>query len=106
MWKPLLNKISELQTETSQLQEAVVSHTVVDQAIGVGITVGGLHPEQGFQVLREVSQHRNTKLRQVSERIVDWVHGKQLPDEIHTALNKALARARSSERNAALPPAF
>ncbi|MFF4211560.1 ANTAR domain-containing protein [Streptomyces sp. NPDC001796] len=103
---PPLNKISELQTEISQLQEAVVSHTVVDQAIGVVITVGGLHPEQGFQVLREVSQHTNTKLRQVSELIVDWVHGEQLPDEIRTALNKALARARSSVRSTALPPAI
>ncbi|MGW1810735.1 ANTAR domain-containing protein [Streptomyces fodineus] len=55
----LLNKISELQTEISQLQEAVVSHTVVDQAIGVVITLGGLRPEQGFQALREVSQHTN-----------------------------------------------
>ncbi|MER6260512.1 ANTAR domain-containing protein [Streptomyces sp900105245] len=91
---PLLNKISELQTEISQLQEAVVSHTAVDQAIGVVITLGGLHPEQGFQVLREVSQRTNTKLRQVSELIVDWVHGEQLPDEIRTALSKALARAR------------
>ncbi|MGJ5752317.1 ANTAR domain-containing protein [Streptomyces puniciscabiei] len=103
---PLLNKISELQTEISQLQEAVVSHTVVDQAIGVVITLGGLHPEQGFQVLREVSQHTNTKLPQVSELIVDWVHGEQLPDEIRTALIKALPRARSSERSTALPPAF
>ncbi|MFE2099712.1 ANTAR domain-containing protein [Streptomyces sp. NPDC059468] len=92
---PLLNKISELQTEISQLQEAVVSHTVVDQAIGVVIALGGLRPEQGFQVLREVSQHTNTKLRQVCELIVDWVHGEQLPDEIRTSLDKALATARS-----------
>ena len=92
---PLLNKISELQTEISQLQEAVVSHTVVDQAIGVVIALGGLRPEQGFQVLREVSQHTNTKLRQVSELIVEWVHSEQLPDEIRTSLDKALATARS-----------
>ncbi|MES9523240.1 ANTAR domain-containing protein [Streptomyces capoamus] len=92
---PLLNKISELQTEIGQLQEAVVSHTVVDQAIGVVITLGGLRPEQGFQLLREVSQHTNRKLRQVSELIVEWVHSEQLPDEIRTSLDKALATARS-----------
>ncbi|MGY5119240.1 hypothetical protein ACWC2H_25855 [Streptomyces sp. 900105755] len=45
-------------------------------------------------MLREISQHTNTKLRQVSELIVDWVHSEQLPDEIRTALNKALATAR------------
>lgn len=70
-------------------------HPVVDQAIGVVITLGGLRPEQGFQVLREVSQHTNTKLRQVSELIVEWVHGEHLPDEIRTSLDKALATARS-----------
>ncbi|MGQ4445814.1 ANTAR domain-containing protein [Streptomyces violaceoruber] len=92
----LLNKIGELRAEISQLQEAVVSHAAVDQAIGVVVTLGGLRPDQGFQVLREVSQHTNVKLRQVSEQIVDWVHSEQLSDEIRAALDKALAAVRST----------
>ncbi|MEU1573271.1 ANTAR domain-containing protein [Streptomyces collinus] len=92
----LLKRISELQTEIGQLQEAVVSHAVVDQAIGVVITLGGLRPEQGFQVLREVSQHTNIKLRQIAEQLVDWVHSEQLPDDIRNALDRAFAAARST----------
>ncbi|CAM5309833.1 hypothetical protein SROCM77S_06194 [Streptomyces rochei] len=92
----LLNKIGELRAEINQLQEAVVSHAVVDQAVGVVVTLGGLRPDQGFQVLREVSQHTNVKLRQVSEQIVDWVHSEQLSDEIRAALDKALATVRST----------
>ncbi|MDQ0407233.1 ANTAR domain-containing protein [Streptomyces sp. NPDC000349] len=91
-----MNKIGELRAEISQLQEAVVSHAVVDQAIGVIVTLGGLRPDQGFQVLREVSQHTNVKLRQVSEQIVDWAHSEQLSDEIRAALDKALATVRST----------
>lgn len=91
----LLTKISDLQTEIGQLQEAIVSHTVVDHAIGVVITLGGLRTDQGFEVLREVSQHTNIKLRQISEQLVNWVHGEQLPDEIRNALDRALAAARS-----------
>ncbi|MFE8925566.1 ANTAR domain-containing protein [Streptomyces sp. RM99] len=91
-----MNKIGELRAEIDQLQEAVVSHAVVDQAVGVVVTLGGLRPDQGFQVLREVSQHTNVKLRQVSEQIVDWVHSEQLSDEIRAALDKALATVRST----------
>ena len=85
----------DLQTEIGQLQEAIVSHTVIDHAIGVVITLGGLRPDQGFEVLREVSQHTNIKLRQISEQLVNWVHSEQLPDEIRNALDRALAAARS-----------
>lgn len=94
--EPLLHMISELQKEIGQLQEAVVSHTVVDQAIGVVIALGRLRPDQGFGVLREVSQRTNTRLRQIAELIVDWAGGEQLPDEIRAALDEALATARSA----------
>ncbi|MEU1480405.1 ANTAR domain-containing protein [Streptomyces sp. NPDC005760] len=92
----LLTKISDLQDEIGQLQEAIVSHAVIDQAIGVVITLGTLRPDQGFEVLREVSQHTNIKLRQISEQLVDWVHSEQLPEEIRTALDRAITAARSN----------
>jgi hypothetical protein len=99
----LLNKISELQTEIGQLQEAIVSHAVIDHAIGVVIGIGGMRSDQGFEVLREVSQHTNIKLRQVCEQIVDWVRTGQLSDEIRAALDQALAAARSSGPHTAEP---
>ncbi|KOV70640.1 hypothetical protein ADL01_20530 [Streptomyces sp. NRRL WC-3618] len=92
----LLDRIGELQTEIGQLEEAIVSHAVIDQAIDVIISLGGLRPDQGFGVLREVSQHTNTKLRQVCEQIVGWVQGGELSDEVRSALGRALIAPRSS----------
>jgi hypothetical protein len=92
----LLHKISELQNEIGQLHNAVVSHAVVDQAIGVVIAVGGIRPDQGFDVLRHVSQTTNVKLRHIAEQIVTWTYSKSLPDEIRHALDAALSTARSA----------
>ncbi|WP_460107091.1 ANTAR domain-containing protein [Streptomyces sp. YKOK-J1] len=92
----LLHRISELQNEIGQLHDAVVSHAVVDQAIGVVIAVGGLRPDQGFEILRHVSQTTNIKLRRVAEQIVDCTNGESLPDEIRQALDVALSTARSA----------
>ncbi|MGC0397514.1 hypothetical protein RKD27_000158 [Streptomyces sp. SAI-126] len=47
-------------------------------------------------MLREVSQHTNVKLWQISGMIVDWAQGEQLPDEIRAALDEALATAGSA----------
>ncbi|MER5531939.1 ANTAR domain-containing protein [Streptomyces sp. NPDC002677] len=90
----LARQLAQLQQEIGQLQEAVVSHAVVDQAIGVVISLGRLSPEQGFEVLRLVSQRTNTKLRNVAGLIVNWPGGGPLPDALHKALEKALTDVR------------
>ncbi|WP_133915406.1 ANTAR domain-containing protein [Streptomyces sp. NBC_00582] len=86
--------IVDLQRDNDQLQTAVTSHAVIDQAVGVVIALGGLRPQQGFCVLTEVSQHTNIKLREIAALLVDWVSGQQLPDDVQRALNAALKRAR------------
>ncbi|MEV1022039.1 ANTAR domain-containing protein [Streptomyces sp. NPDC050264] len=83
-----------LQAEVRQLHQAIASHMVVDQAIGVVIVLGRLAPEQGWDVLKEVSQHTNTKLRAVAEQVVESMHGKELPASTRGALDTALARTR------------
>ena len=67
-------RIFELQEEIQQLKEAVVSHAVVDQAIGMVVVLGRISPDQGWAVLKEVSQHTNIKLRNVAELILIWGH--------------------------------
>ncbi|MFF1446372.1 ANTAR domain-containing protein [Streptomyces sp. NPDC058295] len=42
----------------------------MDQAIGVLVAVYRLAPAAGFDVLREVSQHTNTKLHTVAETVI------------------------------------
>ncbi|MGJ5748668.1 ANTAR domain-containing protein [Streptomyces puniciscabiei] len=90
------DELAALQEEVTQLRTAVVSHAVIDQAIGVVISVGGLRPEQGWDVLREVSQHTNIKLREVARYLVHWPSGGQLPAGVRRALSAAVARARDS----------
>ncbi|MET7732184.1 ANTAR domain-containing protein [Streptomyces sp. NPDC005402] len=91
----LVGKIEELQEEVAQLRQAVVSHAVVDQAIGVVIALSGLRPEQGWEVLKTVSQRTNTKLREVAQHIVRWPERGSLPPEIRPALRIALTEART-----------
>ncbi|MGW7817603.1 ANTAR domain-containing protein [Streptomyces puniciscabiei] len=90
------DKLAALEEEVAQLRAAVVSHAVIDQAIGVVISVGGLRPEQGWDVLREVSQHTNIKLREVARCLVHWPSGGQLPPGVRRVLSAAVARARDS----------
>ncbi|MFH8803848.1 ANTAR domain-containing protein [Streptomyces sp. NPDC017936] len=45
-----------------QLKQALASHAVVDQGIGVLTVLGRTEPCQGFTVLREISQHTTVKL--------------------------------------------
>ncbi|MGW0614669.1 ANTAR domain-containing protein [Streptomyces sp. NPDC002788] len=86
-------RIFELQEEIQQLKEAVVSHAVVDQAIGVVVALGRVSPDQGWAVLKEVSQHTNVKLRNVAEVILVWGRTGMMPREIRSALEEALHRA-------------
>ncbi|MFF4113573.1 ANTAR domain-containing protein [Streptomyces sp. NPDC001714] len=92
----LARKIGQLQREIGQLEEAVVSHAVIDQAIGVVVSLGGLPPDQGFGVLRTVSQKTNIKLREVAEQIVAWPAGKELSEDIRQALEVALSQTGSA----------
>ncbi|MFD5836494.1 ANTAR domain-containing protein [Streptomyces collinus] len=87
------DRIFALQEEVQQLKEAVVSHAVVDQAIGMVVALGRISPDQGWAVLREVSQHTNIKLRNVAELILVWGRTGVMPEEIRAALEDALDRA-------------
>ncbi|WP_405576490.1 ANTAR domain-containing protein [Streptomyces sp. NBC_01092] len=82
----------ELEAEVDQLKEAVVSHAVVDQAIGMVVALGRVTPEQGWEVLKEVSQHTNIKLRHVAELILIWGRDGRMPSEIRVELEEALER--------------
>ncbi|WP_369181622.1 ANTAR domain-containing protein [Streptomyces mutabilis] len=86
------DQIFQLQEQIRQLKEAVVSHAVVDQAIGMIVVLGRVTPDQGWIVLKEVSQHTNIKLRNVAEMILIWGRTGVMPAEIRAALEDALDR--------------
>lgn len=90
------HQISDLKEEVGQLNQAIDSHAVIDQAIGVVCALGTLEPDRGLQILTEVSQHTNIKLRLVAEHTVAWAHSQELPDVIRHALDAALTRNTGS----------
>ncbi|GHC41322.1 ANTAR domain-containing protein [Streptomyces vinaceusdrappus] len=86
------DQIVQLQEQIRQLKEAVVSHAVVDQAIGMIVALGRVTPDQGWAVLKEVSQHTNIKLRNVAEMILIWGRTGVMPTEICAVLEEVLDR--------------
>jgi hypothetical protein len=85
-------RIFELEEEVDQLKEAVASHAVVDQAIGMVVALGRVSPDQGWEVLKDVSQHTNIKLRNVADFILVWGRTGEMPAEIRAELEDALDR--------------
>ncbi|MFC9467267.1 ANTAR domain-containing protein [Streptomyces coelicoflavus] len=98
------DQIFRLQEQVRQLKEAVVSHAVVDQAIGVIIVLGGVTPDEGWIVLKEVSQHTNIKLRNVAETVLIWGRTGVMPQEILTALEDRLGRPVCGGAGLSAPP--
>jgi polyhydroxyalkanoate synthesis regulator phasin len=85
-------RILELEEQVDQLKEALASHAVVDQAIGMVVALGRVSPDQGWAVLKDVSQHTNIKLRNVAELILIWGRSGMMPAEIRAELEDALDR--------------
>ncbi len=59
------------QERTRQLQRALDSRAVIDQAIGIIRSRSGATAEQAFERLTRLSQTENTKLYVVAERLVE-----------------------------------
>ena len=63
--------LSKALNRTAQLQHALVSRTIIDQAIGIIRARSGVSAQEAFDRLTKISQPENTKLRVVAERLVD-----------------------------------
>jgi GAF domain-containing protein len=58
-----------------QLTEAMAARSVIDQALGILMAQQRCSAEQAFDLLRQASQHRNRKLREVAAELVTRVSG-------------------------------
>jgi GAF domain-containing protein len=58
-----------------QLSEAMASRSVIDQAIGILMAQQRCTAAEAFDVLRQASQHRNRKLRDIAAQIITNVSG-------------------------------
>jgi hypothetical protein len=82
-----------LERENAQLRHAVASHATIDQAIGILLAEHRIEPAAGFDVLREVSQHTNTKLHMVAEAVIESaLRDEPLPPPVDQELQAALQR--------------
>ena len=60
---------------TQQLQEALTSRAVIDQAKGILMGKEGVGPDEAFNLLRTASQRENRKLRDIAQDLVDQARG-------------------------------
>ena len=74
--------LDRAQERTKQLQNALGTRAVIDQAIGIIRARSGVGPEVAFDRLVRMSQTDNVKLHIVAERLVD------------EAVRRAMARQR------------
>jgi AmiR/NasT family two-component response regulator len=63
-------RIAEEHSENANLRVALTSRSVIDQAIGILIAQQRCSVEDAFALLRQASQGRNIKLREVAAQIV------------------------------------
>lgn len=84
--------LDRLRVENAQLHQALESHAVVDQAIGVLIGLFRLSADGGWEVLREVSQRTNIKVREVADLVIGWAQGHPLPGLVRGELENVLRR--------------
>jgi GAF domain-containing protein len=60
---------------SDQLRDALAHRSVIDQAIGIVMDQQRCDAAQAFAVLRQASQHRNLKLRDIAVELVTTVSG-------------------------------
>lgn len=89
------DEVEALQEEVRQLQQALASHTVIDQAMGIAMALGRLTSDQAWNVLREVSQRTNIKRRVVAGRITARAHIGELDSCLRIALEQAIQTQNS-----------
>ncbi len=73
-------RIAERTEVSTQLEEALASRAVVDQALGIVMAQRRCTADEAFETLRAISQNSNTKLREVAAGIVAAVSGQRAPD--------------------------
>jgi GAF domain-containing protein len=70
----MLRRVRDAEIHT-QLAESIVSHSVIDQAIGILMAQQRCTATTAFNLLRSASQNRNRKLRDVAAAIITNVSG-------------------------------
>ena len=84
--------ILELRATNEQLSQALASRAVIDQARGMVMALAPCSSERAWDLLVDVSQHCNVKLRNVAAALVATTNDETLPEGIQRELRRALRR--------------
>lgn|SRR4051812_11048849 len=93
----LLEELRRLVAENVDLHRALVSRAVIDKALGMVMAIGRCPEERAWRLLVQVSQHSNTKLREVAAALVATSDGRPLPDSLRRPFRQAIHEV-STER--------
>jgi AmiR/NasT family two-component response regulator len=69
--KEAMKWLAEARRDVENLETAMESRSVIDQAIGILMAPGGRWPDEAFALLVGVSQRHNRKLREVATELVE-----------------------------------
>ncbi|MCZ4509080.1 ANTAR domain-containing protein [Streptomyces sp. ActVer] len=94
----LAAEVLELRARNEQLSQALVSRAVIDQARGMAMVLAPCSSDRSWDLLVDVSQHSNVKLRDVAAALVATTNGQELPDALRREWRRALRRLHAPER--------
>jgi len=77
---PAATRLFAADERASHLEQALVSRSTIDQAIGVLMTQNQCTPDVAFGILRRASQNRNVKLRDVAATLIERFTGHPATD--------------------------
>jgi hypothetical protein len=94
----LLAEVLELRARNQQLGRALASRAVIDQARGMVMALAPCPSDRAWDLLVDVSQHCNIKLRDVAGALVATTKERTLPEPIQRELCRALRRLHAADR--------
>ncbi|MFI6566160.1 ANTAR domain-containing protein [Streptomyces sp. NPDC050534] len=94
----LLAEVDELRARNEQLEQALASRAVIDQARGMVMALAPCTSERAWDLLVDVSQRSNIKLRAVAAALVATTKDEALPEPVRQELRQALRRLQTADR--------
>ncbi|GHD61376.1 hypothetical protein GCM10010317_055040 [Streptomyces mirabilis] len=95
-------EVLELRAQNEQLSRALKSRAVIDQARGMVMALAPCSSERAWDLLVDVSQHCNVKLRNVAAALVATTQDEPLPEQIQRELPGALRRLHATRSRGGL----
>ncbi|MFJ3420662.1 ANTAR domain-containing protein [Streptomyces sp. NBC_00252] len=94
----LLAELDQLRAQNAQLLLALETRAVIDQARGMVMALAPCSGDRAWDLLVDVSQHCNIKLRVVATALVATTADEALPAPIQRELRRALRLLHAADR--------